>query len=469
MLFHALVEGVERSLTPNDFEDWVREGRIDAETPVRIGDASPVAAYSLPAFAAVHQSAGAAIRQAWQKPVLPWATFVLAGLCVRQALWGAPMHLALSRSSPDIVYGGEGWRLLTYSFVHAGLEHIAFNLALILLLGVALERLFGSVAVLGLWMFSAVIGGALAGIMSPEQPSVGSSGVDFGMLGMAIVVGWRWFDLIPRNEQLRFGGGIVAFAAYQLYIGAFAARTDNWCHFGGLLAGLTYGIVARPGGNNRLLAAAGVFGAAAAMALSAGLSWRVVPFEEAVSDGLRAERPTWWTVGWTEVGGTGWAERSADGTLIAAMGMVTERRGTPMSVQAWAQDVMDRYQATDSAAVITPTPSTDPALCEAFQISWRKADQPLQSVVQACVRGRYAHAFSVDARPGLESLTERLIAGFVLVEPDAVRDAPTGPSLRARTLRARALIEAGRGDEARGLFDASLPEEAQTLVGLPSW
>ena len=59
-------------------------------------------------------------------------------LLIHFALWPlGPSHYA------DVA-GFEPWQLVTYSFLHGGLTHIAFNMLALWMFGGPIERLFGS-------------------------------------------------------------------------------------------------------------------------------------------------------------------------------------------------------------------------------------------------------------------------------------------------------------------------------------
>ena len=95
----------------------------------------------------------------------------------------------------------------------------------------------------------------------------------------------------------------------------------------------------------------------------------------------------------------------------------------------------------------------------------------MDSVVDVFVRGHYRTTFSWDAphaTPDAEGLLTALRASLHLVDPRAVQEAGTGASLRARTLRGRALFDLGRRQEALGLFavGAGDPHELVAALGL---
>lgn len=474
MLLRALIDGTERTLLPTDFEELVREGRVDAETPVAVGDAPPVPAYTLGIYREVVGTPAARFRAAWDRPGIPWATALLAGLCIRAYLWaGDWMYERMLRASDAIVLRGEVWRVLTYAFLHGSAGHILSNLSFLVFISLSLERIVGARAILALWVASTAGGGLLATWFLPGASSVGASGGDYGFLAAAAVVGWRWIDLIPRPARARFGGAMAFFTLYSFYGGTQREGVDSWCHLGGLLAGGVFGALLRPVTatyrENDRVSAALVGGVGLALVVVFALGYRLLPLEPAKVDGAVGVRPSWWGPGWTQAGGTGWVEPSADGRggvggVGAAFGISTERRGRDWLLADATGDVLTAYRDADPALVVErETVALDGIEGERLALSWvtpvtsPHPGTPMHSVVDVFLRGHYRTIVSWDAPPGTPAgLRARLLEPLHLVDPSAVADAGGGESLRARTLQAHALFEVGRRSAALALFAPGL-------------
>ena len=82
-----------------------------------------------------------------------------------------------------IVWRREWWRLLTASWLHGGLLHLALNLALLWQLGAPLERAYGPWAVAPLYLISGVYGVVTSALLLPAVVSVGASASCFGLVG----------------------------------------------------------------------------------------------------------------------------------------------------------------------------------------------------------------------------------------------------------------------------------------------
>jgi len=147
--------------------------------------------------------------------------------------WGA--------NSGALTSGGQWWRLLTSTFEHGGLLHIALNMWCLYNLGWLAELLFGRPRFTLLYLMCG-IGGSLGSICwRGNGMSVGASGAIFGIAGALIPA-----MLLHSNEKLRrlLKGQLVSIALFVFYNLAFGAAmrgTDNAAHVGGLLTGLVLG------------------------------------------------------------------------------------------------------------------------------------------------------------------------------------------------------------------------------------
>ena len=106
-------------------------------------------------------------------------------LAMGMALFGgkADTYLRFGANFAPLTTGGEWWRLLTCTVVHAGVLHLAFNMWALWDSGQLTERLFGSAWFTAIYLFAGV-GGSLASMLwQPAAVSVGASGAIFGVFG----------------------------------------------------------------------------------------------------------------------------------------------------------------------------------------------------------------------------------------------------------------------------------------------
>jgi membrane associated rhomboid family serine protease len=82
---------------------------------------------------------------------------------------------------------GEWYRLVTAGFVHYGLLHVAFNMALLYAFGNMLEPALGRVRLAALYIAALLTGSLGALILTPLALTAGASGAVFGLVGAAAV------------------------------------------------------------------------------------------------------------------------------------------------------------------------------------------------------------------------------------------------------------------------------------------
>jgi membrane associated rhomboid family serine protease len=156
---------------------------------------------------------------------------------------------------PAYVMHGWIFQLATYSFVHAGVLHILFNMLGLWMFGAQLESDWGQRRFLEFYFFC-VIGAALTTIaisytglggVSPETPTVGASG---GVLGILMAFGMLYGDqeimLFPIPFSIRakyFVAGVAFITLVEAISASGAGRGSNvayFAHLGGLLFGFLY-------------------------------------------------------------------------------------------------------------------------------------------------------------------------------------------------------------------------------------
>ena len=143
---------------------------------------------------------------------------------------------------PERVKGGQLWRLVTGTFLHANLLHVMVNTVGLFQLGRIYEWMFGSKRFLLIY-FATGIAGSCASTIINMGASVGASGAVFGILGAFI------FSIrnSPRWRHDRMGRSLVSQCVFwivaNLVITWSIPQIDKAGHLGGLIAGLILGAV----------------------------------------------------------------------------------------------------------------------------------------------------------------------------------------------------------------------------------
>ncbi len=192
-------------------------------------------------------------------------------------------------NEPWLVLHGEWFRLLTATFVHVGLLHIACNMWCLWNLGILGEPLVGPFGMLAIYMITGIAGNLLSMAWNVLhfarfhetaylfQIGAGASGAVFGIAGILIVLLSNRRLPFPWEELQRLRSSVIKFAAINLVIGLstmvvnVGIRIDNFAHIGGFLAGLALGVPLVPrmtAGRQRYLARQKITFAAACLVLS---------------------------------------------------------------------------------------------------------------------------------------------------------------------------------------------------------
>ncbi len=231
--------------------------RGEAIRAALLGQSRPVVTYALIALNVLVFLASVVLSQ-WQQPPLR----------VEDALMGQskPVQDILHRlgavRGEDIIQG-QWWRLLACCFVHFGLLHLGVNMYSLYVIGPLLERMWGSVRFLVLYLIAGLGGSCIAVTFTPGGLLAGASGALWGV--MASMAVWVWLNrgFLPGqlvstwmrqllivfvlnvgisfmpgiSKEAHFGGGAVgALAGVLLNWQRFGSRPARWASVAGLVA-----------------------------------------------------------------------------------------------------------------------------------------------------------------------------------------------------------------------------------------
>jgi membrane associated rhomboid family serine protease len=199
------------------------------------------------------------------------ATLVIIGVCVIVFLAEMAQGVGVSGTGGSsliadgalfgpAVADGEWWRLVTSSFLHAGLIHLGFNMLLLYWLGSALESYAGTDRFLAIW-FSAVLWGAAGALLlSPNAVTVGASGGVFGLMAAIFFLErQRGFSLMQSE--------VGALLLLNLGITFILPGISIGGHLGGIVGGAAAAFILSGYGKGSL--AYGQLGASGALGLAA--------------------------------------------------------------------------------------------------------------------------------------------------------------------------------------------------------
>ncbi|HEY9370278.1 rhomboid family intramembrane serine protease [Streptomyces sp.] len=149
------------------------------------------------------------------------------------------------------VADGEWYRLLTSTVLHQEIPHFVFNMLGLWFIGGMVEPELGRRRFALLCLVSGLSGSTLAYLVAaPNQPSLGASGIVFGLIGaFAVLARRRRYDMRP----------VALFVGLALLL-TFTREGISWeAHVGGLVGGalVTLVLVHAPRERRRLVQAAG--------------------------------------------------------------------------------------------------------------------------------------------------------------------------------------------------------------------
>jgi len=143
--------------------------------------------------------------------------------------------------------GGQWWRLLTCTFIHFGIFHLALNMFALYQTGCLVERMYGSGYFLVLYLFAGLSGSVVSILWHPLINSAGASGAIFGVFGGLLVFVLKPDTRVPATVMKATRNSTIGFVAFNLANGFAHAGIDNGAHLGGLVGGALMGLLlARP-------------------------------------------------------------------------------------------------------------------------------------------------------------------------------------------------------------------------------
>ena len=179
---------------------------------------------------------------------------VLHGVSAKDPTTAQLVHYGATNAY--LVLTGQWWRLLTATFVHVGLLHIATNMWCLWNLGLLGEPLLGPAGLVAVYLITGIAGNLLSlcfNVIRHDGISVGAgaSGAVFGIAGILIVLLSNKKLPIPAFELNRLRRSVIQFAALNLVIGlgtifTSIVRIDNFAHIGGFLSGMALGVPLLP-------------------------------------------------------------------------------------------------------------------------------------------------------------------------------------------------------------------------------
>ena len=145
-------------------------------------------------------------------------------------------------------------RMVTYPFVHLGFTHMIFSVVLTLALGKMVGEVFGTMAVLVVWVLSGIAGALAYGLILDEaRPLLGAYPSVYGLIGAFTFL--LWVNLAGSGQSHRAFTLIAFLLGIQLLFGLLFGGTKDWvADLAGFALGFLLSFLVSPGGWQALLA-----------------------------------------------------------------------------------------------------------------------------------------------------------------------------------------------------------------------
>jgi len=176
------------------------------------------------------------------------ATLVLISICI--IVFAYEVFFAPPTFFDDFGFSGQNlfsrpYVLLTSIFMHADLTHILSNIAVLFFFGIAVEKELGMKKMLLIFFLGAFAGDMLSLVFYPfDSISIGASAGIFGLIGVGMIVKPLDLSLYPLIIPIPLALLGIIYAFYNT-IGFITGQPPDVSyvgHFGGLFAGLTFGV-----------------------------------------------------------------------------------------------------------------------------------------------------------------------------------------------------------------------------------
>lgn len=134
------------------------------------------------------------------------------------------------------------WTLVTYSFLHGGLWHLAFNMLALFFFGSPLEARWGGREFLRFYLIAVLGGAVFSFIFASHSTVIGASAAIYGIM-LAFALNWPdapiyFFGIFPIKAKWLVAG-LIGLSLLSAASGV-QDGTAHFAHLGGIVAGFLY-------------------------------------------------------------------------------------------------------------------------------------------------------------------------------------------------------------------------------------
>jgi len=171
--------------------------------------------------------------------IIPYLPPTYAGLQPADFAGGSTNNFTLvllGANFRPLIAEGQVWRFFTSMFLHIGLTHLFFNAYALFIFGVEMERMFGRMRFITIYILSGLFGSFASYALGSAIISAGASGAIFGVIGMEAAYFYKHKDILGQSGKNRLiNVGVIV--AINLMFGFSQSGIDNMAHIGGLVSG----------------------------------------------------------------------------------------------------------------------------------------------------------------------------------------------------------------------------------------
>jgi rhomboid protease GluP len=150
------------------------------------------------------------------------------------------IYLLLGFGSRTLVLNGQVWRLVTNTFLHFSIMHIAGNMIVLIYIGSLIECKLGKWNYLFIYLLTGMCASITSIIWHEQGISAGASGAIFGLFGVLLaLLSTKFYEINARRALLI---STTIFVAYNII--PIGRQIDHAAHFSGLISGYVFGWIA---------------------------------------------------------------------------------------------------------------------------------------------------------------------------------------------------------------------------------
>lgn len=163
---------------------------------------------------------------------------------ILQLLTGQTLTLYFGLTPAVVLHRLAVYQLVTYMFLHGGLLHIAMNMFILWMFGVAIEQTWGTKRFLFYYFLTGIAGGLFTIAFNPSSlvPTIGASGAIYGLLAAYAVLFPNQTIYLYFLFPMKVKYAVLLFVGLEFLasLGSTPDGVGHLAHLGGAVVGFLY-------------------------------------------------------------------------------------------------------------------------------------------------------------------------------------------------------------------------------------